>query len=215
MMDGVRAVLFDYGLVLTGPPDPTAWELLKLMFAAEEAPFHRAYWKHREEYDRGLLTGAEYWHSVAGEFGQTLEPEALVGLMSADTKLWTQPNEPMIAWAAALQRAGVKTGILSNLGDAMEAGITAVCAWLGDFTHRTFSHRLRLTKPAEAIYRHAAEGLGEAAKDILFIDDREENVAAARAAGMQAMRYTEQARFEREMEAAGYGGLLRVGAGLG
>jgi FMN phosphatase YigB (HAD superfamily) len=89
----------------------------------------------------------------------------------------------MIDWAAALQRAGIQTGVLSNVGDAMEAGIVARFPWLAKFNHRTFSHRLGMAKPDAAIYRHAAEGLGVAADEILFVDDLEENVAAARAAG--------------------------------
>ena len=51
-----------------------------------------------------------------------LDRHLVSSLNESDIALWTQPNHEMISWAAALQRAGYKTGILSNIGDAMEAG---------------------------------------------------------------------------------------------
>jgi putative hydrolase of the HAD superfamily len=117
---------------------------MKALLLADEAGFHSAYWHHREGYDRGALTSPAYWAAVAGDLHRTLDPPTLAGLNEADVALWTQPNHDMIAWAADLQRAGYKTGILSNIGDAMEAGILTRFDWLHAFDHHTFSHRLRL-----------------------------------------------------------------------
>jgi putative hydrolase of the HAD superfamily len=48
---------------------------------------------------------------------------------------------------------------------------------------------LGLRKPEPAIYRRAMDILGKPAKRILFIDDRNENVAGAMAAGLKAIRF--------------------------
>jgi putative hydrolase of the HAD superfamily len=204
----IHAVLFDYGLVLSGPPDPRAWERLKVLLHAEEAEFHTAYWHHREAYDRGALTAEAYWTSVANNLRQSLDPPTVAALNEADLELWGQPNTDMIGWAATLQRAGYKTGILSNIGDAMEAGVLARFEWLQAFHHRTFSHRLGIAKPDLAIYRYAAEGLGEEPSHILFVDDREENIAAARQAGMVAIQYLNHVQFVESMSTAGLEALL-------
>ena len=202
MSTPIRGVLFDYGLVLSGPPDPAAWEHMKALLHAEEEPFAKAYWRPRHAYDRGDLNANAYWDEVAGELQQRLDDAGRSALKAADVALWTQRNEPMIAWAATLQTAGVPTGILSNIGDAMEAGVRTTCAWLGGFAHHTFSHSLGIAKPELAIYRHAAEGLGLAPAEILFVDDREDNIAAARAAGMRAIRYTDHEAFVKALRAA-------------
>jgi len=207
-MSNIQAVLFDYGLVLSAAPDPAAWQRLKQVFRADEASFHAAYWHHRHDYDRGMRNAVVYWHSVAGDLHANLDKPQLDELINADTDLWTQPNQSMIDWAAALQHAGMKTGILSNLGDAMEAGILARCPWLANFAHHTFSHRLLIAKPEPAIYQHAAVGLAEPAAHILFIDDREENIAAAVAAGMQAIQYSTHEAFLATMRERGFGDLL-------
>ncbi len=200
----VKAVLFDYGLVLTGPPDPVAWEEMRAILGADEPAFQAAYWRHRLDYDRGALTGPGYWEAVARDVQRRMMEPQLSMLLQCDVALWTQPNQPMIEWAATLQRVGVRTGILSNLGDAMEAGVMGALGWMSEFAHHTFSHRLGIAKPEAAIYRHAAEGLGVPSESVLFIDDREDNVRGAEAAGMQAIRYTDHGEFLREFQERGY-----------
>ena len=197
----IQAVLFDYGLVLSGPPDPTAWTAMQSILASQDPAFHEAYWRPRHDYDRGALTGPAYWRQVSAELDHPLTAPELDDLLDADITLWTQPNQPMIDWAAQLQAAGIRTGILSNLGDAMETGILARLPWLHDFHHHTFSHRLLTAKPDPAIYTHAAQGLAVSPEHILFVDDRADNIQAAREAGMQAIQYTDHAQFLGEMQA--------------
>ena len=179
---------------------------MKALLKANETNFHTAYWKAPscEAYDCGGLTAAAYWAAVdVDDLYRSLDHPTLTALHSADIVVWTQANHDMVDWAAALQQAGYKTGILSNIGDAMEAGILARFDWLKDFHHHTFSHRLRIAKPDLAIYRHAAEGLGEDPGHILFVDDREENILAAREAGMVAVQYESHAAFTAAMREHG------------
>ncbi len=208
----ISTVLFDYGMVLSGPPDATARREMEHILGVDENAFQAAYWKHRDSYDRGTLGGLTYWNSVARDLHKSLDTESLDALIDADNALWTQPNHPMIEWAASLQQAGIKTGILSNIGDAMEAGIRACFPWLEEFSHHTFSHRLGIAKPDPAIYRHAVEGLGVPADEILFVDDKEENILAARVAGMVAVQYSSHDAFVEEMRRLGLGGLLTPSA---
>ncbi len=204
----ITTVLFDYGLVLSGPPDPAAWSRIRTITGLDEDPLHTAYWTHRHDYDRGALTGPAYWQAVAAHTGITLSPTQLEALLTADTDLWTQPNAPMIDWAARLQRADIRTGILSNIGDSIAEGICHKLPWLSAFDHCTWSHALSLAKPDPAIYLHTAEALNTSPANIFFIDDREENIAAALAVGMQAIHYTTHPEFEREMRKRGLEWLL-------
>jgi putative hydrolase of the HAD superfamily len=207
----INAVLFDYGKVLSGPPDPAALQQMERILGVSEQTLLAAYWKHRDAYDRGTLGGEGYWESVARDLSRQLDATSMSGLIDADNSLWTQPNMPMIEWAASLQRTGIKTGILSNIGDAMEIGIRARFPWLAEFTHHTFSHRLGIAKPDPAIYRHATEGLHVPADEILFIDDKEENILAAQAAGMVAIQYTIHDSFVQALQRLGLGALLSPG----
>jgi putative hydrolase of the HAD superfamily len=201
----IHAVLFDYGQVLSGPPDPAAWARMMALTSLDEPAFHAAYWNPRHDYDRGTLTGRQYWRQIAGPNA----PDTIIDqLIQADTDLWTQPNQPMLDWALALQRAGVRTGILSNIGDEMTLGINSRFD-LSGFHHHTWSYMLNTAKPDPAIYTHAAAGLETPPPHILFIDDREDNIAAAQAVGMQTLRYTNHDAFLQEMHARGLNWLLQ------
>lgn len=206
----ISAVLFDYGMVLSNVPNDAHWRQLEQVLGADQEAFQAAYWKHRDAYDRGALGAATYWATVARDINKSLQPDILRALIEADTKVWTQPNLEMMGWAERLNRAGIKTGILSNIGDAMEDGVRRRFPALNEFTHHTFSHRLGIAKPDAAIYRHAVDGLGVPANQILFVDDREENIAAARESGMTAVQYVGHAEFVAEMQRLGLGGLLNV-----
>jgi len=133
-MNPVKAVLFDYGMVLSGPPDPAAWQRIRTITNLDEEPLHREYWAHRHDYDRGTLSGVAFWHKAAAGAGIALTPQQVAQLIDADTDLWSQLNQPMLDWAQRLQRAGIRTGILSNIGDAMTTGLTRRHAWLKAFT---------------------------------------------------------------------------------
>ena len=69
-----------------------------------------------------------------------------------------------------------------------------------------------MAKPDPAIYLKTAEDLGVSPEDILFIDDREDNIQAAAALGFQTILYTNHAAFQNEMRARGYGFLLDLAA---
>ncbi len=206
----ISAVLFDYGMVLSSVPAELDWRKLERVVGADEKSFQAAYWKYRDDYDRGALTAQTYWETVARDLDKPLDAQVLRGLIDADTNVWTQPNVVMMEWAGRLNRAGIKTGILSNIGDAMELGVLGRFPALADFTHHTFSHRLGIAKPDAAIYRHAVEGLGVPAGEILFVDDREENILAARAAGMVAVQYLGHEGFVEEIKRLGLGWLLEL-----
>jgi putative hydrolase of the HAD superfamily len=206
----VDTVLFDFGMVLSGPPDPTAWAVIRSITGLDEERLHTAYWAFRHDYDRGTLTGHAYWRAVAAHAGIPLDDAQIAALSSADVDLWTTLNAPMVEWAARLQHAGVRTGILSNIGDSIAEGIIARLPWLAGFNHCTWSHSLFMAKPEPAIYIKTAEALSTRPANILFLDDKPENLVAARAVGMQAILYASHPVFERDMREGGFSYLLDV-----
>lgn len=204
----IRAVLFDYGMVLSGPPNAHAWANMRSISGLSEDALHREYWAHRHPYDRGDHTGLAYWQLVAQHNDTHFDDDQLARLIDADTSLWGDLNLSMVAWARQLQHAGIRTGILSNIGDAMADGLLRRHDWLSAFDHCTWSYSLNLAKPELAIYHHAAQGLRTAPEHILFIDDRADNIEAARTVGMQAIQYLDHAQFLDQMHRSGLDSLL-------
>ena len=50
----LQAVIFDYGEVISGPPDAQAHRNLLTVSGVEEESFEKAYWAHRLDYDADI-----------------------------------------------------------------------------------------------------------------------------------------------------------------
>lgn len=204
----IKAILFDFGMVLSGPQNQEAWQAMLDQSGLTHDDLHKHYWTYRDDYDRGTITGREYWQKINSDANLSLKPYDIDALIAHDIDLWGDLNYPMIAWVARLHSAGFRTGILSNIGDEMERGLRSRHTWITGFDHCVWSHALKLRKPEPEIYRAAAEGLHTPPENILFIDDREENIAGAKAARMQGIQYTTHEEFEQEMNRRGLAHLL-------
>jgi putative hydrolase of the HAD superfamily len=66
-----------------------------------------------------------------------------------------------------------------------------------------WSFQLGIAKPDPAIYRHTLDELGSRPEETLFIDDKRENVEAARALGIQAIQYSTVERLRADLIATG------------
>jgi HAD superfamily hydrolase (TIGR01509 family) len=76
--------------------------------------------------------------------------------------------------------------------------------WLDQFDHLTFSAEVSLIKPDAAIYEHSLRGVGVAASEALFIDDKEPNVQGARAVGIRAIRFQSIEQLRSELRELGF-----------
>jgi putative hydrolase of the HAD superfamily len=186
----IRAVLFDYGMVFSMPAQAGPHEDLLKISGISSEHFDAIYWKYRLDYDGGTLNKTTYWETVALEAGTTFTAEQIVALNDADIRMWTQVEPRMVAWAQQLQQSGWVTGILSNIGDGLAEWMVPNFAWLKGFKHCTWSYQLKLVKPDVAIYEKTVAALGVKPEEVLFLDDLEKNIIGAKAAGLNALRFT-------------------------
>ncbi len=92
---------------------------------------------------------------------------------------------------------------LTNFSKAFWAQFRPSEAVFDHFTDILVSGEEKLAKPDPAIYRLAEQRFGYAAEELIFADDREENVAAARACGWKAHHFKDTASFEAELAQLG------------
>lgn len=185
----LRAVIFDYGLVLSGPPEPGARTRLLEISGLSPEIFDAHYWKYRLDYDRGTLNGHTYWPTIARDTGVSLSPEQIEALIEQDVLLWATVDPIMLEWVDRVRASGMKIAILSNMGEDLLAYMRDNFRWLDRFHHLTWSCELNLIKPMAAIYAHTLEKLNVRPDEALFLDDRAENVEGARAVGMHALLF--------------------------
>ena len=200
---GLRAVVFDYGMVLTGPPDPEARAALLRITGLPVARFESLYWADRPAYDEGKLTGFAFWQKLVRDAGLALPPDKIEELNQWDARMWTTENPAMLAWQLALKRRGLLTAILSNMGDNVLASVEREFDWIHRFDALVWSFQLHMAKPAPAIYLRTLQELGVRPEEALFLDDKLVNVEAARALGIQAMQFSTVERLRADLVAAG------------
>lgn len=199
----LRAVVFDYGMVLTGQPDKTAHDEMVRITGLPVEKFEHHYWADRHAYDEGKLSGVAFWQKFLSDAELDLPASAVDELNACDARMWTTQNPSMVAWQQELKTHGLRTAILSNMGDSVLASISAAFPWIADFDVTVWSYQLRMAKPAPAIYTHTLVQLGVEAPETLFIDDKLENVQAARALGMKALQFSTVAQLRSDLLAAG------------
>lgn len=107
-----------------------------------------------------------------------------------------------VAALEALQAAGPVYAI-TNFSAEKFALARRSYPYLERFAGAIVSGEEGLVKPDPAIYRLLLDRYGLAAADCLFIDDRADNVAAARSVGMRAVQFTDADRLVADLAAHG------------
>jgi putative hydrolase of the HAD superfamily len=185
----MTAIIFDYGNVLCLPQRRSDLDAMAEVLSLDAVEFDPIYWRYRLPYDRSDLDREFYWKQVARDANREISESQIESLVSLDNQSWTHPDLVMTRWAESVRASGVRTAILSNMPLPLRECLDC-CPWLPAVDHSTYSCDVRMTKPDPRIYRHCLEGLGVEAEEAVFLDDREENVEAARGLGIHAILFT-------------------------
>ncbi len=204
----LEAVIFDYGMVLSTAQEPASLAALKQITRLDDQAFDEHYWRYRHRYDLGELNGTAFWQAISRDASLGLSSSEIVRLIEHDVVMWSTLNETMLRWVAAVQDAGFRTAILSNMGEELLVYMRQEFGWLGRFDHHTWSCELGIGKPDPEIYRYTCQKLGVLPKDALFLDDKLENIRAAEVVGMQGIQFTTAEALEAELERRGFSTML-------
>ena len=180
----IQAVILDWGGVLMRTLDPNprlVWDARLGLPAGSvnRLVFESVEWRQALV---GQVSDDEFWADLGARL--SLAPEALAGLRR-DFWAGDRLDVDLVAFVRSL-RPRFKTGLLSNFTAGLRPWL--VEHRLADaFDAIVISGEEGIVKPDARVYQLAAERLGAPLGACLFVDDFMENVAGARAAGMQAL----------------------------
>jgi putative hydrolase of the HAD superfamily len=215
MSTRITTVIFDFGYVLSLPPRPADYQGLAALAGINGMPFEEIYWGQRADYDRGTIDGPTYWRRVAATAGTEFTPAQIDSLIAADIAIWMRANPVMMEWVRALKSRSVKIAVLSNMPIEISSYMRQHAPWFGDFDYVCFSAEVQLAKPEAAIFHACLKVVQARPEECLFIDDREENVEAARALGMQALKFVSVQQLATDVKPYGFPVPLRTPQALG
>jgi putative hydrolase of the HAD superfamily len=210
----LRGIVTDWGGVLTSPILTTvrswieadgidwvsyrdtmrSWVAQAYDSGAEDEPGNEPENKHSPNpihaLERGECSGAQFEQILAARLlrvdGAAVAAEGLLRRMFAASL----PVPAMYDTIRTLRAAGFSTALLSNSWGCDEY---PRADFPGLFDTVVLSGEVGMRKPEKEIFLHAAETLGLAPSECIFIDDMEANVAAAQACGMTGVLHTETA----------------------
>ena len=184
-MQKPQAVVFDLGKVLLDFDYARLAHNMKehcsVSFEELLAALNQSQLLHR--YETGLLTSQAFFEEVkrASKFRHAYERfEPLF----AD--IFT-PIPEMIDLQQRLQSSGVSTYVFSNTNEIAVRHIRRTYPFFHAFSGYIFSYEQRCMKPDPRIYEIAEKSTGCGGHEILYIDDRPENVEAANQRGWQTI----------------------------
>jgi putative hydrolase of the HAD superfamily len=179
-----QAVVFDFGKVISFPPDPGIMDELASVAGIEVKTMDALVWAYRGEYDRGVLNGKDYYRTMLGPL---VDDATLEQLVRIDLGSWKRINPDTVILMEDIKAAGYTLGILSNmprefLDWARESLPVFRLPHLGIFSCETGS-----IKPETAIYEILLHGVSCRPEEVVFFDDIPINVETACSLGIQGL----------------------------
>jgi HAD superfamily hydrolase (TIGR01509 family) len=135
------------------------------------------------EYESGRLSRRQFFDAVRDAVGFDGD---IAGFGKFFAEIFS-PIEPMIELHAELRRRGLPTYIFSNTNDLAVEHVRRDFPFFGNFDGYILSYEVGAMKPQPQIYEAMEKMSGRRGAEIVYIDDRLENVKAGSARGWQTI----------------------------
>ncbi len=191
-LDHIDGIVFDYGGVIVYAPKGE-WSVLPLCESVgltREAALE-GIWKYRNELDGGFISCREAYGRVLADNGLSADDDFYDAVLAADASGWTSFAPETLTLMKELKAMGKKLGILSNMYDDFyrDYFIPLAKEYRALCDVEIISSQYREMKPERPIYDRTAQAMGISPDRLLFLDDNESNVIAARSYGWRSEIY--------------------------
>lgn len=195
----IRAVIFDLGGVLLRTEDArprldlakrygiSREELESLVFGSEIS----------RQAETGAVGAEAVWRN-AQERLRVAEED----LATFQDSFWAgdRLDENLLGFVNSL-RGNFRTVLLSNAWSGMRKTVALRFGRLDAFEMQVFSAEVGMRKPAPEIFQYVLDLLGADPEEVVFVDDFNENVQAARKLGMHALQFKNPSQIRKDLSA--------------
>lgn len=194
----IKNIVFDVGRVLvTFNPEEYLKKLgydERTRQKIEEAMFKNPLWN---EQDRGVLSDEELLSKfVANAPEYEIQIKEAFKKIAATIELLPHTME----WVKGLKAKGYQLYVLSNYGEYTYEQTKHKLEFLSYMDGSIFSFQYKVIKPEREIYELLLNKFELKAEESVFIDDRLENVEAAKALGFSGIQFQSYEQAEKELE---------------
>ncbi len=195
-------ILFDVGgVLLTNGWDHRERAAAVKNFQLDAAALETRHAEFFEAWERGEISGKAYLNAVVFYEPRNFPRGEFFAFMLAQSQLLPGGALPILEELSESNH--YMLGALNNEARETNANRFSRFGLRRYFKVAFSSCYVGLRKPEPAMYRRAIDILGCAPQRILFIDDREENVAGAVAVGIKAVQFTGEETLRAELKDLG------------
>lgn len=183
----MTAVLFDLFGVLLKPRTDSGRRRVELAVGGD-ARIWPIYEELRPAYDSGDVSDERFWRQMRVRAG--LDSFDISEAVAADWESSMEEDSEVVSLVTQFIDDRWCCGVLSNLPAGLAKRVRAEYAWLDRVDAVTMSCDIGVAKPDPRAFAVAVDAMGVHAKDTIFFDAEQANIAAAEEAGLQAVLFT-------------------------
>lgn len=181
----IKAVVFDLGGVLLDNPAPIMIEYFEKHLGINGEDLVRISKTYISDFQKGLVSEGKIWQTVMEKLGVNIQIKKSIWKEAIREAYY--PRKEMFSLVRDLKKNGLKVGILSNTEIPTVDFLREKDFSMFDAV--IFSCLEQSRKPEKEIYLLLMKQLKLQAENIVFIDDREENVIAGQNLGIKGILF--------------------------
>ncbi len=194
----IKAVVFDMGGILEPSFDDVLLPALAALLGISPERLLERRGAYSAALSEGRMTLRDFYARIVAETGRALDPRVAVARHLA---VYQEATSELDARVLDLIRGLRRHHVVACLTNTeVEVGrLNRERGLFGPFDLAFLSTEMSLRKPDRAIFDRALSDLGCAPSEAIFTDDKLDNVAGARTAGMHAIHYRDFDDFTSEL----------------
>lgn len=179
----IKAIIFDYGGLFVNDSDEDMFKEIANEFNVSIEDVYKYVHEFIDDYQTGKMSDEEFWRKVAEKTDREL-PKDYLGFWAKIYDKHTHEIPEMFEFARELKKKGYMIAILSNIIPPITRYVREMHD-LDFFDYLLFSDEIGARKPHRKMYDITLDKIGCKPEECVFIDDKEENVTAAKNIGIQ------------------------------
>ncbi len=195
-MDTIRAIVFDWGGVLIENPAPYFLKYCAAKMQAPEKELYRIYEDYVDRFESGAIEEEQMWQEVSQRLHLPVDNITTIWYQAFEASY--RPRPSMFELAQTLQKNGYITAMLSNT-EKPSVRFFHSKNYSTLFNPAVFSCEEGMRKPQPQIYQLLLRRLGLSGQEVAFIDDKPENIEAARAAGIHGIVFESEGQVRQAL----------------